>query len=160
MKILHNHFYENGALNVKRLVDFLEDDLLEYEGFPQEYLKSIIHMFSSDVFFIMPDIWKVLHMLTVEDLTREQFYEISVTLRESFNSYKDNMLIDMSCDFIARTCQIDSAIEMLYEMAVDTHEVGQASAIFTGINIVKNRTDYDASKSDRLNDVVNAVSSQ
>lgn len=124
------------GLLVKNLIEYLEDELLKFDTFPEDYLLFIEEIFSNEDLFSAKKSWKILHFLPSENLSQEQFNELSLTICDNFYSYSEYMLCDLSCDFIARTCCPEFALE-LFEKLID-HDVDDIHrrSLLVGLNIL------------------------
>ncbi len=128
----------DGHVMATKLVDFFERDLLNYQRLPDDYLVFLKSIFTNKESIESRNLWKVLHMLTTECLDQQQFEQLSAVLGENYLLYADDMLCDMSCDFIARVCGPVYAFELLQTLAATTKTMNkqQKSGVLTGLSIL------------------------
>jgi hypothetical protein len=138
---------------VRDLLDFLEEDLLNYEVLPDDYLSFLMLVFSTIDFFESKDTWKILHFLTSENLSKNQFRELSYVIAKNFQQYSASMLQDMSCDFIARCNEPELALTLLSEMAKEALNKSQKRAVLVGLNILATHADSNSGLRKRIKEL-------
>lgn len=101
-----------------RAADSFEDDLLEFDEFPEEYFKFILRLFSESDFYSRPGLWNFLLVLGTEKekLQESHFSALTDSFREHYGSYTNSDLCLAVCDFIARNYPVDAAKRLLQDL--------------------------------------------
>jgi hypothetical protein len=148
---------EQGHIDAKAVVDFFEEDLRNYSQCPDKYVDFFHTVFSTEQYFDSKNLWKILHMLTSECLSPEQFFALGQTLSVNFGRYRESMLIDMSCDFIARACSEYKAMElftvMKQSLVSDTHK----ACLSSGLRILVRHTELGSEFTNRVKRLADAI---
>lgn len=98
-----------------RLADEFEDDLLNYEDFPNAYLEFFLTLLSEKDLFHRPGIWNFLLAVSnaKDALTGDQYERIADVFLKNYRQYSDSDLSLATCDFIARNFAPKRAVELL-----------------------------------------------
>ena len=101
-----------------RFADKFEDDLLEYEAFPDAHLEFFLTLLSSEQHYNKPGIWNfVLAVNNAKDaLSRIQYESIADAFATNFGNYSDKELCLAVCDFIARNLEPAKAANLLKQL--------------------------------------------
>ena len=135
---------EAGRVAVSELISFWEEELLNFETFPEEYFEFVQNGFSNESFLKSADAWRILHFLEAENLTPNQNRRLSSLLVTNFLGYDDYMLCDMACDFVARKCHPKESLEFLTKISrFDLDDVHRA-ALLSGLTMLRSRSEADA----------------
>jgi hypothetical protein len=95
----------------QEVADSYEDDLLEYDKFPDEYFDFVITLLSDRRFFSKSGVWNFLLVLGTEShrLRSSHYDRLSNTIIDHFKYYDDEDLCLGVCDFVARNYNIADA---------------------------------------------------
>lgn len=156
--VLTRFLDSNNKLLVNELIEYFEEDLLNHDRFPDDYLVFLKYVYSNAEFFGIKNLWKVLHTLTTENLDKEQFHDLSLTLAKNFGLFHEYMLCDMACDFIARCCEPMFALNLLDQMSKNDIDGIHKSAILVGLNILLTSKCEDAECNKRVKELADKVS--
>lgn len=87
-----------------KIADSFEDDLMEFEGFPQEHFDFVKSLLSTPTLYSKPGIWNFLMVLSSgrHRLTSNNFRQLSDIFIGNYSFYEDEDLCLATCDFIAR----------------------------------------------------------
>ncbi len=101
-----------------KAADNFEDDLLEFENFPDEYFEFVLNLLSKEEFYSRPGIWNFLLVLGTEKhkLLLTHYDRISVCIVDYYREYTDEDLCLAACDFIARNYAEASARKLLNKL--------------------------------------------
>jgi len=124
------------GLLVRDFIDYLEEELLNFDKFPEEYLLFVEEIFSNIHLYSARNSWKILHFLPSENLTVEQFQRLGQVIRKHFFSYSEYMLCDISCDFVARTCSSKYALELFEKFLEYEFDDIHRRSILVGLNVL------------------------
>lgn len=89
---------------MQKLADKFEDDLLEYDEFPEEYFDLIIKMLSDERLYSKSGAWNFLLVLGTErdKLSKNHYRTLEKYILENYENYFDEDLCLAVCDFVAR----------------------------------------------------------
>jgi len=101
-----------------RLADEFEDDLLEYEQFPDAYFDFVLTLLLSAQYYSRPGIWNFLMAVNnaKDALTEQQYASLAAAFTEKFSNYADKDLSFAVCDFAARNYSIEQAESLLQRL--------------------------------------------
>ena len=101
-----------------RLADELEDDLLEYEQFPDGHFDFILTLLLSSQYYNKPGVWNFLMAVNnaKDALSEQQYTSLAATFTEMFSNYTDQDLSFAVCDFVARNYSIAQAESLLQKL--------------------------------------------
>jgi hypothetical protein len=104
----------------QQVADRYEDDLLEFDDFPDEYFDLALDLLSSVKFYSKPGVWNFLLVLSTEqDKLQHHHYEALVDrIVSNYGSYKNNDLCLAVCDFIARNYSVGDARRIFQQLAL------------------------------------------
>ncbi len=105
--------YENKLLNCEqtksesvfqKVADNYEDDLLNFDKFPEEYFDFAVKLLSDQQFYSKPGVWNFLLVLGTEShrLDTHHYDRLRDTILEHFKDYDNEDLCLGVCDFVAR----------------------------------------------------------
>jgi hypothetical protein len=140
------------------MVEFFEDNLLYFDKLPENYLSFLCFIFSKKEYFDTKELWKVLHMLTTECLDESQFNSISSTLAENYHFYSNEMLCDMSCDFIASCCGPTYGLNLFSLMAKRCGKNLHKTYLCMGLNIIIKNKESTLETKDRAKKIIASIS--
>lgn len=88
----------------QQVADRYEDDLLELEGFPDNYFKLVIDLLSDNSLYSKPGAWNFLLVLGTEQgrLQPAHYDALAECIVLSYERYSNTDLCVAVCDFIAR----------------------------------------------------------
>jgi hypothetical protein len=88
----------------QRVAESFEDDLLEFEDFPEDYFSFALELLSNATFYLKPGLWSFLMVLGTErhKLTSRHYDELAERMVEGYSRYSNEDLCLAVCDFIAR----------------------------------------------------------
>ena len=114
-----------------KVANLFSDGMLEYKGFPDEYLSFLIEVLSDETFYSKRGVFHFLAIIGVDAdiMTKEQLKTISDTITDNFINYEDDMLCLTACDFIAHYYPYEDAKKILLnikEIEIDKTEQGYA----------------------------------
>jgi hypothetical protein len=139
-KILHADAQRSESV-CSKAADQFEDDLLEFDEFPDEYLKFVVQLLSRSNFYCKPGIWNFLLVLSTEShrLQPCHYEQLKITFLENYHHYSDQDLCLAVCDFIARNYSEGSARSQLNALAKVELEKAEALQGFAedGMQTVK-----------------------
>ena len=142
--LLTDFLKSNSELAVSKIIDYLDDELLNYPECPQEVVEYIKAIFSDETYWRSKDSWKLIHMLPAENLSARQFEEICQTLSTNFIQYDDHILSDMACDFIGRVSSPSSALKIFQDIAKQEIDEQHIKCILVGLNVVMHSDGLDS----------------
>jgi hypothetical protein len=98
-----------------RLADELENDLLEYEQFPDSHFDFVLTLLLSSQYYSKPGVWNFLMAVNnaKDALSEQQYASLASAFTEKFSDYTDKDLSFTVCDFIARNYMIEHAEGLL-----------------------------------------------
>jgi hypothetical protein len=98
-----------------RAADNFEDDLLEFDDFPQDYFDFVICLLSEKRFYSRPGVWNFLLVLGTEKEKLQEIHHRSLAqaITNSYPFYENEDLCLAVCDFIARNYEAKWAKELL-----------------------------------------------
>jgi hypothetical protein len=98
-----------------KVANLFSEGMLEYEGFPDEYLGFLIDLLSNETFYSNSGVFHFLALIGVDTdiMTKEQLKTISDTIIDNFVNYEDDMLCLTACDFIAQYYPYEDAKKIL-----------------------------------------------
>jgi hypothetical protein len=98
-----------------RTADSFEEDLLEFDEFPQEYFDFVLSLLSEKRFYSRPGVWNFLLVLgTEKEKLQEMHYRVlAQAITDSYPLYENEDLCLAVCDFIARNYEARWAKELL-----------------------------------------------
>lgn len=101
-----------------RLADEFEDDLLEYDQFPDAHFDFILTLLLSSQYFDKPGVWNFLIAVNnaKDALSEQQYASLASTFTERFSNYTDKDLSFAVCDFVARNYIITQAEILLQKL--------------------------------------------
>ena len=113
-KLLYCTELESESLFQKMADDF-EDDLLEYDGFPEEHFDFFLRLLSDSKLMNKKGVWNFLLAMGTEShrLTSDHYKRISSAISENYQSYEDEDMCLAVCDFIARNYEYSEAKSLL-----------------------------------------------
>lgn len=87
-----------------KIADSFEDDLLDFEHFPEEYFQFAEKLFSEEVFYRKPGLWNLLLALSTEShkLQQDHYERLLRTFVNFYPRYENGDLCLAVCDFVAR----------------------------------------------------------
>jgi len=93
------------------VADSYEDDLLEFDEFPDEYFDFVLTLLSDNRFFSKAGVWNFLLVLGTEShrLCSNHYARLSDTIIDHFKDYDDEDLCLGVCDFVARNYSLADA---------------------------------------------------
>jgi hypothetical protein len=109
---------KRSASLCSRLADEFENDLMEYEDFPDGHLDYFLTLVSVEKYYQKPGIWNfILAVNNSRDALREvQFTRITGAFVDHFADYRDKELCFAVCDFVARNIEPSKAIRLLGQL--------------------------------------------
>ena len=98
-----------------KAADNFEDDLLEFEDFPEQYFEFVLKLLSEEQFYAKPGLWNFLLALSTEKekLTPKHYERLTNCMLSHYRAYTDEDLCLAVCDFIARNCAPGPAKKLL-----------------------------------------------
>lgn len=101
-----------------RFADAFEDDLLEYDYFPEAYFDFFLTLLSDKRYYQQPGIWNfILAVNNARDaLSPEQYGLIGDTFVANFWDYRNSDLCLAVCDFVARNLEPSKAADLLKKL--------------------------------------------
>ena len=102
----------------QKIADNYEDDLLEFDDYPEEYFNFFIKLLSERQFYAKPGLWNFLLVVGTEShkLSSEAYQTISNCIIDNYSEYEDEDLCLAVCDFIARNYEHTQAEKVLLEL--------------------------------------------
>lgn len=103
----------------QQVADRYEDDLLELEGFPDNYFKLVIDLLSDDSLYSKPGVWNFLLVLGTEQgrLQPAHYDALAECIVLNYERYSNTALCVAVCDFIARNYPAAKAKEVFSRLA-------------------------------------------
>jgi hypothetical protein len=103
----------------QQVADRYEDDLLEFNEFPDEYFDLAVDLLSNVKFYSKPGVWNFLLVLGTEhDKLQQHHYEmLADRIVCNYGSYKNKDLCLAVCDFIARNYPVPDATRIFEQLA-------------------------------------------
>lgn len=100
------------------IADKYEDDLLEYDDFPEEYFRFLLKLLSNKIYFSKPGLWNFLSVIGTENhkLEFRHYEELSNCFIQNFICYEDKTLCLSICDFIVGNYNFDLAEKLLLRL--------------------------------------------
>jgi hypothetical protein len=88
----------------QKVADSYEDDLLEFEEFPEDYFRFVLELLSNATFYAKPGIWNFLLVLGTEQgkLQPRHYRGLVEQIVSNYGKYENADLCLAVCDFIAR----------------------------------------------------------
>ena len=104
----------------QRIADSYEDDLLEFNDFPEEYLSFLLRLLSEEQFFKKPGLWNFMIVIGTEyhKLSSIQYKKIADCILDNYIKYQDEDLNLAVCDFIARNYTHKKAKKLLLSLKI------------------------------------------
>ncbi len=98
-----------------KVANLFADGMLEYKGWPAEYLKFLIELLSEPKFYVEKGVFHFLAIIGVDTdvMSTEQLKTISDTIIDNFANCEDDMLCLTACDFIAHYYPYNEAKKIL-----------------------------------------------
>lgn len=102
---------ESAESVYQRVADSFEDDLLELDGFPAEYLEFLSDLLSEEKLYSKPGAWHFVLLLCSEGhkLQSPHYEKLANTILMHYAAYENEDLCLAVCDFIARSYGFDDA---------------------------------------------------
>lgn len=125
---------------IQQLADSYEDDLLEFDDFPEEYLDFLLRLLSEEQFFKKPGLWNFMIVIGTEyhKLSSIQYKKISDCILDNYIHYHDEDLSLAVCDFIARNYEHKKAEELLLSLRKIEKVKDEKGFADDGLRILKN----------------------
>lgn len=132
----------------EKVSSLFSDDLLEEDGFPNEYLEFLIEIISDPSFYSKEGAFHFLAVVGVDTdiMTHEQLNAISDAILGNFINYEDEMLCITSCDFIARYYSHDEAERILLKLKSIEDQKSEKGFADDGLRILQNERERSRSK--------------
>jgi len=101
----------NSESVFQSVADSYEDDLLEFNEFPDEYINFVLKLLSDSRFYSKAGVWNFLLVLGTEShrLRSRHYKSLSDTIIDNFRDYDDEDLCLVVCDFVARNYSFKEA---------------------------------------------------
>ena len=124
----------------ERISKLFSDDLLEVNGFPNEYLEFLIEVISEPSFYSKKGAFHFLAAIGVDTdiMTPAQLNAISDAILGNFINYEDEMICITSCDFIARYYPHDEAERILLKLKSIENQKSEKGCADDGLRIFQN----------------------
>lgn len=96
----------------QNVADSYEDDLLEFQDFPENYFSFVLDVLSDPELYLKPGAWNFLLVLSTEGgkLQDSHYKRLAEVVVGSYGHYQDADLCLAVCDFIARNYLHDQAV--------------------------------------------------
>lgn len=88
----------------QKVADSFEDDLLDFDDFPDGYFEFVVKLLSEESFYLKPGLWNFLMVLGAEKQKMKRFHYESLgrIFIDHYRFYLDEDLCLAVCDFVAR----------------------------------------------------------
>lgn len=95
----------------RKIADRYEDDLLDFEDFPDDHFKFMVQLLSDSRLFSKPGVWNFLLVLGTEyhKLKSHHYEKLADVIIAHYEKYQNEDLCLAVCDFIARNYSLDEA---------------------------------------------------
>ena len=94
-----------------KIADRYEDDLLDFDGFPDDYFEFIVQLLSDNKFYSKPGVWNFLLVLGTEfhKLKSHHYEKLAEVIIAHYQNYQNEDLCLAVCDFFARNYTLTEA---------------------------------------------------
>lgn len=101
----------NSESVFQNIADRYEDDLLNFDDFPEDYFNFIIKLLSDSRFYSKAGVWNFLLVLSTEfhRLSTQHYNRLAEIFVDNYKNYQDEDLCLAVCDFIARNYNLNKA---------------------------------------------------
>ena len=141
--------YEKALTNCKpdecdstfqKIADRYEDDLLEFDEYPEDYFHFFLKLLCEERFFEKPGLWNFLLVLSTEShkLSMEHYNKIADCIVDNYLKYNDADLCLSVCDFIARNYESKFAERLLLGLKDIEKQKIKAGFADDGLRILQN----------------------
>lgn len=147
----------DGELHLRELLDFLEEDLLNYEFVPDGCAKFVADIFNDPQISQQPDLWRLLHFFESENLAKAQSEAISEVLFKNFLTYQHYMLCETACEFMRKSLSPEAALKKYEAMASYELDDLHQRAMLVNLSGLLNKGELDADgkkRAQRLADLI------
>jgi len=101
-----------------KIADSFEDDLLDFDGFPDDYFEFVLNLLSDKNFYSKKGIWNFFLVLGTEGgkLLTNHYERLAESIVRNYRNYEDEDLCLAACDFIARNYKESLARNLLVNL--------------------------------------------
>lgn len=126
----------------EKVSNLYSDGLLEYDGFPDEYLSFLVDILSESKFYSKDGAFHFLAIIGVDTdiMSPDQLKSISDAITSNFIYYDDEMLCLTACDFIARYYPNKEAKKILLRLKEIENDKTEKGFADDGLRILKDYT--------------------
>lgn len=131
---------EKSEAVFQKAADSYEDELLEYDDFPEPYFLFFLKLLSEQKFFDKPGLWNFLLVISTEShkLSSEHYSRIADAILNNYVFYEDEDLCLAVCDFVARNYDHNTARGILDKLREIENEKSEKGFADDGLRILAN----------------------